>query len=478
MFASLMAFLRDVFKVKTDPLFRMKGMSFKDASAYRLANYASNCGLCWMDMLVFKNDNAPPEVLERLEDWKVSKKKWVTVDEINFLVSYKWAWPATDISFDVEVVAEGVIHLVIRDDLSGYKPRELMKLHGKVMIGSSIPVFVREDEVMVESKKTFREQLEIANYSFGMTEILCRYSSDDSETISCSSAAGHGNSLELTPQEKERFDHIKMYNSEVTDFFNAYRRKKGWTKISQFRESKNVRKNFLDFLKKNRDMRLRRLDMEVCSRLFHDYCYTAAVSDHFDFVRDLKDGKTGGTLIQMLKRYADKYAVDLNDITDGTDCGNTTIYLSDEHASRFPFDGADECNMSEMVKQMKEAIYLVRTNGAGYDEVKKEASRVRSEYKECRRIKRHNKERQKENEIIAMRNREKKRQRRIEKDNRRSGRSYMEIEEDEELLVMEVVPVIWDDDGFALSWEQAGEIKSRYRVLVAAKDFHTKGSYA
>ncbi len=134
MLAKPRAFFKSVFKIKTDPLFRMKGMSINDATEYRLAHFG-NCGLCWMDMLVFKNDNAPPEVLEHLVNWRVIKKKWLTVDEINSLVSYKWASPATDVSFDVEVVAEGVIHLVLREDMSGYTPLELMKLHPKVMIG-------------------------------------------------------------------------------------------------------------------------------------------------------------------------------------------------------------------------------------------------------------------------------------------------------------------------------------------------------
>ncbi len=102
MFAKLIAFF---YKRKTDPLFRMKGMSFNDASDYRLAHYG-NVGLCWMDMMVFKDDNAPPEVLERLVNWRVIRKKWLTVEEINYMVESKWALPATDVSFDVQVVAE------------------------------------------------------------------------------------------------------------------------------------------------------------------------------------------------------------------------------------------------------------------------------------------------------------------------------------------------------------------------------------
>ncbi len=44
--------------------------------------------------------------------------------------------------------------------------------------------------MVVDWKKTFREQLEIANYSITMMAILCRYSSDESERIACLSAAG------------------------------------------------------------------------------------------------------------------------------------------------------------------------------------------------------------------------------------------------------------------------------------------------
>ncbi len=93
--------------------------------------------------------------------------------------------------------------------------------------------------------------------------------------------------------------------------------------------------------------------MEVCSRLFHDYCYTAAVSDHYDFVRDLKDGKIGGTLREMLERYAE-----------------TAVIVA---IPQFP------CRTSSPLTGTG-PIGLLKTNVPRCDEMRKAVSRVRSEY--------------------------------------------------------------------------------------------------